>query len=56
MSGDLKQDGHGLHDRDKQQGDLQNDQRAHRELPEGLKRERKGPVGKDSGRNDEQPN
>lgn len=53
MSHDPKQGGGGLHDRDKQQGDLQNDARADRELPEGLRRERKGPVDKESGRNDE---
>lgn len=50
MSADSKRGGDGLHDRDKQQGDLRNDPVADRELPEGLKREHKGPLDKDTGR------
>lgn len=50
---DPKRGGEGLRDRDKQQGDLQNDPRADRELPEGLRRGRKGPVDKDAGRSHE---
>ncbi len=51
MSNEPKQGGDGLHDRDKQQGDLRNASHADRELPEGLKRERKGPLEKDTPRN-----
>ena len=50
MTTDPKQGGDGLHDRDKSQGDLQNAPNAERELPDGLKRERKGPIDKQSGR------
>lgn len=39
----------GLRDEDKQQGDLQ-DSDGGRELPEGLERERKGPLNPGSGR------
>jgi len=45
-----KQGGEGLRDDDKTQGDLRNDPRDDRELPEGLKRERKGPLEKDTPR------
>ena len=45
-----KQDG--LQDQDKQQGDLQ-DGESGRELPEGLERERKGPLNKSTGRRTE---
>ena len=39
----------GLCDEDKRQGDLQDSDRG-RELPEGLERERKGPLNPSSGR------
>ena len=52
MTASPKQGGDGLRDSDKTQGDLRNDHRADRELPEGLQRERKGPVDKDKGRED----
>jgi hypothetical protein len=42
----------GLKDQDKQQGDLQ-DGDSGRELPEGLARERKGPLNKSTGRRSE---
>ena len=45
--------GEGLHDRDKTQGDLRNAKEANRELPEGLERERKGPLGPSQGRRQE---
>jgi hypothetical protein len=51
MTDDTKKPGR-LRDQDKQQGDLQ-DGDSSRELPEGLKRERKGPLGKDTGRRTE---
>ena len=50
MADDPKQGGDGLRDGDKKQGDLRNAPRADRELPEGLKRERKGPLDKDTPR------
>ena len=55
MSTHPKRDGEGdgLRDRDKAQGDLRNDPRGDRELPEGLQRERKGPVDKERGRKDQ---
>ena len=40
----------GLKGQDKSQGDLQG---GEKELPEGLKRERKGPYDKNKGREDE---
>ena len=42
--------GDGLRDQDKTQGDLRNPQEADRELPEGLERERTGPLGPKQGR------
>ena len=45
-----KHGGEGLHDRDKSQGDLRDAPSADRDLPEGLKREREGPIDKDAGR------
>lgn len=42
----------GPQDQDKQEGDLQ-DGDSGRELPEGLKRERKGPLNKSTGRRTE---
>jgi len=56
VSTNPKRDDDGLHDGDKQQGDLRNAPHADRELPEGLKRERKGPVDKDTGRKDQASN
>ena len=50
MTAGPKQGGEGLHDRDKSQGDLRDAPSAGRDLPEGLKRERKGPLDKDVGR------
>lgn len=50
MSNDPKRNDDGLRDGDKKQGDLRNAPHANRELPDGLKRERKGPVDKDRGR------
>ena len=44
-----KKDGDGLRGRDQQQGDLR-DEGGDRDLPEGLKRDRKGPVSKQGGR------
>ena len=41
-----KKDGDGLRGQDQQQGDLRDAEDGGRELPEGLKRERKGPVSK----------
>ncbi len=46
---DQKKTGGGLTDEDKQQGDLR-DGDSGRELPEGLERERKGPLNPSSGR------
>ena len=45
-----KQAGEGLHDRHKSQGNLRDAPNADRELPEGLKRERKGPIDEQTGR------
>lgn len=45
-----KQGGDGLRGDDKKQGDLRNAPHADRELPEGLKTERKGPLEKDTPR------
>ena len=45
-----EQDKTGLTGRDKSQGDLRG---GNIELPEGLKRERKGPYDKDKGREDD---
>ena len=42
--------GEGLRDHDKTQGDLRNPNEADLELPEGLERERKGPLGPEKGR------
>ena len=50
MSDDPKQGGDGLRGGDKKQGDLRNAPHADRELPEGLKRERKGPLERDKSR------
>ena len=44
-----EQDKTGLTGRDKSQGDLRG---GEKELPQGLKRERKGPYDKDKGRDD----
>ena len=41
-----RKDGNGLRGPDQQQGDLQDPKDDDRELPEGLKRERKGPLSK----------
>jgi hypothetical protein len=46
---DRKKPADGLRDNDKRQGDLQ-DSNSGRELPEGLERERKGPLNPSSGR------
>jgi hypothetical protein len=46
---DQKKTADGLRDEDKRQGDLQ-DSDSGRELPEGLERERKGPLNPSSGR------
>ena len=46
---DQKRTADGLRDEDKRQGDLQ-DSDSGRELPEGLERERKGPLNPSSGR------
>jgi hypothetical protein len=40
----------GLRGENQQQGDLQDAEESGRELPEGLKRERKGPLGPKGGR------
>lgn len=45
----------GLRGGDKQQGDLQNPARQPIDTPEGLKRERKGPVDKTAGRKGAEP-
>jgi hypothetical protein len=45
--------GEGLRDHDKTQGDLRNPNGADDELPEGLARERKGPLGPKQGRRQE---
>ena len=45
-----KKDGDGLRGRDPQQGDLRDVEDGDRELPEGLKRDRKGPGSKQGGR------
>ncbi|MEA2876722.1 MAG: hypothetical protein QOF14_1918 [Hyphomicrobiales bacterium] len=50
MGDDPEQGADGLRDHDKQQGDLQNPKEVGRELPAGLKRERKGPLGPEHGR------
>ena len=42
--------GEGLRNHDKTQGDLRNPNEADLELPEGLERERKGPLGPEKGR------
>ena len=42
----------GLQGSDKQQGDLQNPAHQSIETPEGLQRERKGPLDKNAGRNE----
>jgi len=46
----MTEENKGLTGQDKSQGDLRG---GERELPEGLKRERKGPIDKDEGRNDD---
>lgn len=43
-------DGHGVRGQDKQQGDLRDQDSGGDDLPEGLKRERKGPLGPEQGR------
>jgi hypothetical protein len=45
-----KKEGDGLRGQDQQQGDLRDAQDGDRELPEGLKRERKGPLSKEGRR------
>ncbi len=45
-----KKDGDGLRGQDHQQGDMRDAEDGDRELPEGLKRERKGPLSKQGGR------
>ena len=50
MNDDKKKDG--LQDQDKQHGDLQ-DGDSGRESPDGLERERKGPLSKSTGRRTE---
>jgi hypothetical protein len=42
--------GNGLRGKNQEEGDLQDQKDAVRELPEGLKRERKGPLDRNSGR------
>jgi hypothetical protein len=44
-----------LRDRDKSQGDLRDSPASDRELPEGLKRERKGPLDHEAGRKPSKP-
>jgi hypothetical protein len=51
-----KQGGDGLRDRDKSQGDLRDSPASERELPEGLKRERKGPLHHEAGGKPSKPN
>jgi hypothetical protein len=52
MIDDKQKPDDGLQDQNKQQGDLQ-DGDSGRELPEGLERERKGPLNKSIGRRTE---
>ena len=52
LSGDQPDDDAGLRGQDKNQGSLQDQKDASRVLPEGLKRERKAPLGTNSGRRD----
>ena len=52
MGDEKKEGGDGLRGQDQQQGDLQ-DGDSGRELPEGLKRERKGPLGPTTGRREQ---
>ncbi|MGB9364821.1 MAG: hypothetical protein WCE79_02290 [Xanthobacteraceae bacterium] len=55
MTSSPKQGGDGLRDRDKSQGDLRDSPASDRELPEGLKRERKGPLDNETGRKPSKP-